>query len=43
MEYIQTHIAARKEFTNIVTDSKKDDLLNLQMLQCLQMHVKQAI
>ena len=32
-----------KEFTNIATDSKKMTALNLQMLQCLQIHVKQVI
>ena len=32
-----------KEFTNIATDSKKMTALNLQMLQCLPIHVKQII
>ena len=32
-----------KEFTNIATDSKKDDLLTLQTLQCLPIHMKQVI
>ena len=32
-----------KEFTNIATDSKKMTALNLQMLQCLSIHVKQVI
>ena len=29
MEYIQIEFAARKEFTNIATDSKKDDCTEL--------------
>ena len=32
-----------REFTNIATDSKKMTALNLQMLQCLLIHVKQVI
>ena len=32
-----------KEFTNIATDSKKMTALNLQMLQCLPIHMKQVI
>ena len=33
-----------KEFTNIATDSKKKmTALNMQMLQCLPIHVKQVI
>ena len=32
-----------KEFTNIATDSKKMTALNLQMLLCLPIHVKQVI
>ena len=32
-----------REFTNIAIDSKKDEVLNLQMLQCLPIHVKQVI
>ena len=32
-----------KEFTNIATDSKKMTALNLQILQCLPIHVKQVI
>ena len=31
-----------KEFTNIATDSKKMTELNLQMLQCLPIHMKQV-
>ena len=31
------------EFTNIATDSKKMTALNLQMLQCLPIHMKQVI
>ena len=32
-----------KEYTNISIDSKKMTALNLQMLQCLPMHMKQVI
>ena len=32
-----------KEFTSIATDSKKMTALNLQMLHCLLIHVKQVI
>ena len=32
-----------KEFTNIATDSKQMTVLNLQMLQCLPIHMKQVI
>ena len=32
-----------REFTNIATDSKKMTVWNLQMLQCLPIHVKQVI
>ena len=32
-----------REFTNIATDSKRMTVLNLQMLQCLPVYVKQVI
>ena len=32
-----------REFTNIATDSKKDDCSELQILQCLPFHMKQVI
>ena len=32
-----------KEFTNIATDSKKDDCTEIIMSQCLQIHMKQVI
>ena len=32
-----------REFTNIPPDSKKVTVLNLQMLQCLSIHMKQVI
>ena len=32
-----------RELTNIATDSRKDHLPNLQMVQCLPIHIKQVI
>ena len=32
-----------RKFTNIATDSEKMTVLNLQMLQCIPIHVKQVI